>query len=347
MALLVQKFGGSSVSTIEKIRVIAQKVLTTISQGNQVIVVISAMGDTTDYLLSLAAHIDIEEHNSREMDVLLSSGEQISASLMSLAINQLGGKARSFLGYQIPILTNNNYGNANIDHIDKDILLDCLDKNIIPVIAGYQGVTHDQMNITTLGRGGSDTTATAIAGFIGADACHIFTDVDGVYTVDPRIVPTAKKLDKIDYTSMELMAINGAQVLKGQAVEIAKQYNLNLHVLSSFSGQPGTIIIPDEYNLYNLSGNNNRYIVGLAIKNNINSKLHIAELSIIGHNLNVDSSIENAMSECMAANDIVVFDKNLSNTKVSVLIDEKYIELAANLLAVQFGLTEDEKRLAV
>ena len=238
MALIVQKFGGSSVADANKIRNVARIITDTYKQGNQVVVVLSAQGDTTDDLIEKAAEIN-PNGSKREMDMLLSTGEQISCALCAMAIEAMGYPVISLTGWQAGFRTNSGYGNARIKRVKAERLQEELDKNRIVIVTGFQGINkHD--DITTLGRGGSDTSAVALAAVLHADLCQIYTDVDGVYTADPRLVPTARKLDEITYDEMLELASLGAQVLHNRSVEMAKRYNVRLEVLSSFSGNPGT-----------------------------------------------------------------------------------------------------------
>ena len=238
MALIVQKFGGTSVANTERIFNVADIVTKTAAAGNQVVVVVSAQGDTTDDFIEKAGEIT-SNPPAREMDVLLSAGEQISMALLAMAINKLGYHATSLTGWQAGIQTDLSYGSARIRKVEPRRIRNLLEKNRIVIVAGFQGInSHD--SITTLGRGGSDTTAVAIAAALGADLCQIYTDVDGVYTADPRIVPGAKKLDEITYDEMLELATLGAQVLHNRSVEMAKKYNIDLEVVSSLTRNPGT-----------------------------------------------------------------------------------------------------------
>ncbi len=243
MALIVQKFGGSSVKDAERVMNVADIVTSTYKQGNQVVVVVSAQGDTTDDLIDKAKEIN-PNASKREMDMLLSSGEQISASLLAMAIEKLGFPVVSLLGWQAGFLTTTNYGNARIKRVNPERIRKELDKKNIVIVTGFQGVNrYDDM--TTLGRGGSDTSAVAIAASMHADLCQIYTDVDGVYTADPRKIPAAKKLDEITYDEMLELATLGAQVLHNRSVEMAKKYHIELEVLSSYTRKPGTIVKED------------------------------------------------------------------------------------------------------
>lgn len=238
MALIVQKFGGSSVADANKLRNVARIITETYRKGNRVVVVLSAQGDTTDELLEKAAEIN-PNASKRELDMLLSTGEQISCALCAMAIEAMGYPVISLTGWQAGFRTDSGYGSARIKRVEPGRLMEELDKNRIVIVTGFQGINKKD-NITTLGRGGSDTSAVALAAVLHADLCQIYTDVDGVYTADPRLVPNARKLDEITFDEMLELASLGAQVLHNRSVEMAKRYNVNLEVLSSFSGKPGT-----------------------------------------------------------------------------------------------------------
>ena len=240
MALIVQKFGGSSVADAAKVNNVANRVVETARNGNQVVVVVSAQGDTTDDLIEKAVEIN-PNASKREMDMLLSSGEQISIALLAMAIEKLQHPVISLTGWQAGFQTNATAGNARIDKIDTERLKAELDRKNIVIVAGFQGVNKYD-DITTLGRGGSDTSAVAIAAALHADKCEIYTDVDGVYTADPRIVPDAKKLNEITYDEMLELASLGANVLHNRSVEMAKKYNVKLEVKSSFEKIDGTVV---------------------------------------------------------------------------------------------------------
>lgn len=238
MALIVQKFGGSSVANAEKIYNVAGRIADEYDKGNSVVVVVSAMGDTTDDLIEKAGEIN-KKPSKREMDVLLSTGEQITIALLAMALEHNKYPVVSLTGWQAPIKTNMTYGAARIEKIETSRLLNEIDKGRIVIVAGFQGV-NDSNDITTLGRGGSDTTAVALAAALNADLCEIYTDVDGVYTADPRIVPNAKKLKDVSYDEMLELASAGANVLHNRSVELAKKYNVDLEVKSSFEKIDGT-----------------------------------------------------------------------------------------------------------
>jgi len=243
LALLVQKFGGSSVGDADKIKHVAKRVIETQKAGNQVVVVVSAMGDTTDELLDLANQVAENPNQSpRELDMLLTSGERISMSLLAIAINALGGKSQSFTGSQAGIVTDSVHGNARIAEVTPERIRESLDEGFIAIVAGFQGFNRETRDITTLGRGGSDTTAAALAAGLNADVCEIYSDVDGVYTADPRQIKGARKLDAIDIESMLELAAAGAKILHIRAVEFARRHNVDLRVRSTFSTDPGTIV---------------------------------------------------------------------------------------------------------
>ena len=241
MALIVKKFGGSSVANAERVFNVANIIVNDYKKGNDVIVVVSAQGDTTDDLIEKAKDINPDGASKREMDMLLSAGEQISISLLAMAIEKLGYPVISLLGWQAGFNTDSHYGFARIKNLNTERLRNEIDKRNIVIVAGFQGINRYD-DITTLGRGGSDTSAVAIAASMKADLCQIYTDVDGVYSADPRKVNTAKKMDEITYDEMLELAAMGAQVLNNRSVEMAKKYNVELEVLSSLENKPGTIV---------------------------------------------------------------------------------------------------------
>ncbi len=244
MALLVQKYGGTSVATIERIKRVAEKVRSAKQAGNDVVVVVSAMAGETNRLIALANQI-AEIPDEREKDVLLASGEQVSVALLSLALKELGQMARSYLGHQVRIETDNAYGKAHIRNIDSTKIIESLKNGEVVVVAGFQGVDEDD-NITTLGRGGSDTSAVALAAFLNAAACEIYTDVEGVFTTDPGICANARKLARISYDEMIELASTGAKVLEIRSMVFAKKYSVPVHVRSTFSGVEGTWVVDEE-----------------------------------------------------------------------------------------------------
>lgn len=244
MALIVQKYGGTSVGTPARIRAVAQRVAATRAAGADVIVVVSAMAGETNRLLDLAGAVS-GQPDARETDVLLATGEQVSVALLAMALQDLQVPAQSFLGHQIRISTNSVFGRARIKSIDAESMLGAVEGGRVAVVAGFQGVDEDS-NITTLGRGGSDTSAVAVAAAVKADVCEIYTDVDGVYTTDPRICPSARKLARISFDEMLELASLGAKVLQIRSVEFAKRYNVPVHVRSSFSDELGTWVLQEE-----------------------------------------------------------------------------------------------------
>lgn len=243
--LLVQKFGGSSVADADHIKRVAKKVVDTVRAGNQCIVVVSAMGDTTDELVDLSLQITTNPP-AREMDILLTTGERISMSLLAMAINELGVKAKSFTGQQAGIETTDRYGKAHISDVSPARIMRTVERGSVAIVAGFQGVHRDSNDVTTLGRGGSDTTAVALAAAVNADVCEIYSDVDGVFTADPRLVPSATKLDYVTYEEMLEMAASGTKILALRCVEYARRFEVKVHVRSSFSEKLGTIIYKEE-----------------------------------------------------------------------------------------------------
>jgi aspartate kinase len=243
MALIVQKYGGTSVGSIEKIQNVAKKVIEEFKKGNRMVVVLSAMSGQTNKLIELA-HQMTEDPDRRELDVLISTGEQVSIALFSMAVKSMGYEACSLLGFQVGIRTDQIYGKARIHEIQTDRIFQELDGNSIVSVAGFQGL-DEVGNITTLGRGGSDTTAVALAAALNADVCEIYTDVDGVYTTDPNVCPKARKLNSISYDEMLEMASLGAKVLEIRSVEFAKKFNVPVHVRSTFSNERGTMVVAE------------------------------------------------------------------------------------------------------
>ncbi|HEY7882827.1 MAG TPA: aspartate kinase, partial [Streptosporangiaceae bacterium] len=239
MALVVQKYGGSSVADADGIKRVAQRIVATRKAGHSVVVAVSAMGDTTDELMDLAHQVS-PLPPGRELDMLLTAGERISMALLAMAIANLGLEGRSFTGSQAGVITDSAHGKARIIDITPGRIQSALDQGAIPIVAGFQGVSQDGKDITTLGRGGTDTTAVALAAALGADYCEIYTDVDGVFTADPRIVPQARRIPRISYEEMLEMAACGAKVLVLRCVEYARRYSIPVHVRSSFSNREGT-----------------------------------------------------------------------------------------------------------
>ena len=245
MSLIVQKFGGSSLSDAESVKRVARRIVATKAEGHQVVVVVSAMGDTTDELLDLAEQVS-PQPPARELDMLLTSGERISMALLAMAISDLGADARSYTGSQAGLITDSAHGAARIIDVTPGRIAEALAEGAIPIVAGFQGVAQDTKDITTLGRGGSDTTAVALAAALDASVCEIYTDVDGVFSADPRVVPAARKIDFITYEEMLELAAVGAKVLHLRCVEYARRCDLPIHVRSSFSQLEGTFVLSPE-----------------------------------------------------------------------------------------------------
>ncbi|EAK6757761.1 aspartate kinase [Campylobacter upsaliensis] len=293
--LIVQKYGGTSVGDLERIRAVALRVIESVKAGNELVVVVSAMSGVTNSLIEQAEYFS-KNPNGADMDMLLSSGERVTSALLSIALNELGYKAESFSGRKAGIITNSVFTKARIKHIDTSAIKAALKEGKIVIIAGFQGV-DEEGNVTTLGRGGSDLSAVAVAGALSADLCEIYTDVDGVYTTDPRIEPKAKKLDKISYEEMLELASLGAKVLQNRSVELAKKLNVNLVTRSSFNNNEGTMITKED-------GMEQALVSGIALdKNqaritlrNIEDKPGIAAeifSSLARANINVDMIIQN------------------------------------------------------
>lgn len=402
MALLVQKFGGTSVGSLERIRCVAKKVVDTQSAGNNLVVVVSAMSGETSRLEGLAREIS-NTPSCRELDVLLSTGEQVSIALLSMAIEQYGGSARSFTGTQVRIRTDSTHSKARIIDIDVARVKKALKQGNVVVLAGFQGVDM-QGNITTLGRGGSDTTAVAMAAALNADECHIFTDVDGVYTVDPRIEPNARRLNVVTYEEMLEMASLGSKVLQTRSVEFARKYNVKLRVLSSFKEGDGTLITKEDNNMervlisgiahnkdeakltvlgvpdkpgiayrilgpvadmnvevdmivQNVGSNETTdftFTVGisdyekvLAIlqqtadelgATGVNGDQQIAKISVVGVGMRSHAGIASRVFNALSHEGINIKMISTSEIKISVVIDEQYLELAVRVLHSEFGL---------
>ncbi|MDL0146891.1 aspartate kinase [Campylobacter felis] len=293
--LIVQKYGGTSVGDLERIDAVARRVIESVKAGNELVVVVSAMSGVTNSLIEQAEYFS-KNPNGADMDMLLSSGERVTSALLSIALNELGYKAVSFSGRKAGIITNSVFTKARIKHIDTSAIKAALKEGKIVIIAGFQGV-DEEGNVTTLGRGGSDLSAVAVAGALSADLCEIYTDVDGVYTTDPRIEPKAKKLDKISYEEMLELASLGAKVLQNRSVELAKKLNVNLITRSSFNNNEGTMITKED-------GMEQALVSGIALDRNqaritlrnIEDKPGIAAeifLSLARANINVDMIIQN------------------------------------------------------
>lgn len=275
MSLIVQKFGGSSVADAESIKRVAKRIVDTRKAGNEVVVAVSAMGDSTDELLDLA-HQVTPLPAPRELDMLLTAGERISMALLAMAIKSLGYDARSFTGSQAGMITDARHGSARIVDVTPGRIRSALDEGAVAIVAGFQGFNRDTQDITTLGRGGSDTTAVALAAALGADVCEIYTDVDGIFTADPRVVPRARKLDRVTSEEMLELAAAGAKVLYIRAVEYARRHGVTLHVRSSFNNTTGTIV----YNA--ATARENGEIVEEPIIAGIAADLSEAKVTVVG-----------------------------------------------------------------
>jgi len=396
MALLVQKFGGTSVADVERIRAVAARIAASRARGDQVVVVVSAMAGETNRLLALAKAV-APAPDDRESDALVSTGEQVTAALAALALQQAGVPARSFLGHQVRIETDNAYGRARIVRVDVERLRDTLAAGTVAVVAGFQGVDGDG-SITTLGRGGSDTSAVALAAALTAEACEIYTDVDGVYTSDPRIVPRARKLDRISYDEMLELASLGAKVLQIRSVEFAKRYRVPVHVRSSFNQEEGTWVVEEDATMNEVSVAGVAHdrdqakltlrqvpdrpgvaarlfgpiaraniVVDMIVQNvsetsatdvtftvprgdyekaralaegvareigaqGVTGELDVAKVSIVGVGMRTHAGIAARMFEVLAAEGINIQMISTSEIKVSVVINEKYTELAVRAL---------------
>jgi aspartate kinase len=315
MPVIVQKYGGSSVADAEKIRNVARRVAKAKDEGNQVVVVVSAMGDTTDDLIKLAYQIS-EQPSDREFDVLLSTGEIVSSTLLAMALGSLGHRAISLSGAQAGIHTDSSYSRARILRVDTKRVLSELKKGNIVIVAGFQGVSGKR-DITTLGRGGSDTTAVALAASLGAEVCQIYTDVEGVYTADPRLVPEAKKLGEISYEEMLELATYGARVMHNRAVELGWLYNVPILVASSFSDSPGTIICKE---------------ASMEVRNKVSGIAHdagVAKITVIG--VPDHPGVAAAIFEPLARANISI-DTIVQNTSINSITDLTFTMARTDLL---------------
>ncbi len=303
--LIVQKYGGTSVGNIDRIKAVAERVVKTAKEGHKVVVIVSAMSGETDKLINLACQVS-PNPSEREMDLLLSSGERVTTALTALAIEAFGHKALALTGWQAGIITDAVHTKAKIEKIEGGRLLNALDKGYIVVVAGFQGITEGNSEITTLGRGGSDLSAVAIAAALQSDSCEIYTDVDGVYTTDPNIVPEAKKIDKISYEEMLEMASLGAKVLQTRSVEFAMKYNVPVVVRSSFSDIPGTLVTKEDEDMEKVMVSGITYdknqakitLIGLPDKPGIAAKLFT---DIANANIVVDMIVQNVSSDGKSA----------------------------------------------
>ncbi|MDF3918464.1 aspartate kinase [Salinicola salarius] len=409
MALYVQKFGGTSVGSVERIKAVAEKVKRDRDAGHQVVVVVSAMSGETNRLIELASQIN-EDPTPREMDMLVSTGEQVTISLLAMALHQLGVPATSYTGAQVGIRTDSAHTKARIQRIETDEIQDDLNNGQVVVVAGFQGV-DEEGNITTLGRGGSDTTGVALAAALNADECQIYTDVDGVYTTDPRVCSKAQRLEKITVEEMLELASLGSKVLQIRAVEFAGKYNVPLRVLSSFEEGPGTLIVADEefesmeeplisgiaftaneakltlLNTPDVPGVASRILGPIAdanievdmivqnvapagdytdftftvakgdykqtmriLQNDVIPALgggelrgdeNIAKVSLVGVGMRSHAGVASRMFRVLSEENINIRMVSTSEIKISVVIDEKAMELAVRALHTAFGLDKD------
>lgn len=403
MALYVQKYGGTSVGTIERIEAVADKLKTFHEQGHQLVVAVSAMSGETNRLISLAKGIS-DSPSPREMDVLVSTGEQVTIALLAMALDKRGIHARSFTGWQVGIKTDNAFMKARIEDIETTKMREVLDAGGICIVAGFQGIDGDN-NITTLGRGGSDTTGVALAAALKADECQIYTDVDGVYTTDPRVVPAARRMDKVTFEEMLEMASLGSKVLQIRSVEFAGKYKVPLRVLSSFKEGNGTLITTEETSsvenpvisgiafnrdeakvtvkgvpdvpgvasrilvpvsaanievdmiIQNVSDDGstdftftvhrNDYKKALKILSELATELNaksvsgtddICKVSMVGVGMRSHAGVASKMFETLANESVNILAITTSEIKISVVIEEKYLELAVRALHTAFGL---------
>ena len=335
MALIVQKYGGTSVADLGKIENVARKVIRARQQGNDIVVVLSAMAGETDRLIQLAQKA-AEDPDEREYDALISTGEQVTVTLLAIVLKKLGFRARSFLGFQVKILTDQAYKKARILNIDTELIVRELQAGTIVVVAGFQGVDHDG-NITTLGRGGSDTSAVALAAALNADACDIYTDVDGVYTADPNICDKARRLDKISYDEMLEMARTGAKVLQPRSVELAKKFGVPVYVKSTFTDEGGTLVTKEDKEM-------EREVVSGVTYDRDQAKITVvhvpdrpgvaAELftPLALHNIVVDMIIQNASIEGFTDLTFTVSRKDIK--EAYALVDEAAAQVGADRVEV-------------
>src|SRR6266542_2292930 len=324
MRLIVQKYGGTSIGTPERILSVARRLLQTQGEGSQVVAVISAMAGVTDNLLKLAHQIS-PHPTARELDILLSTGEHAATALTAMAVNALGGLAISLTGAQAGVLTDRNHAKARIANISPKQIHELLSDDYIVIVAGFQGQTPEG-ETTTLGRGGSDLTAIALAGALNADACQIFTDVDGVFTCDPRIVLDAKKLKEISYDELLEMAGGGAKVMQSRAVEFAKKFGVEFEVRSSFKKRSGTTTREEAPSMEDV------------VVRGISLDRCQAKLSIVGIGMRSHSGVAARMFECLGQNSINIQLVSTSEIKIAVIVDEKDAERAAQLIHAEFGL---------
>jgi aspartate kinase len=343
--LIVQKYGGTSVGSVERIRAVAERVVNTQKQGNHVVVIVSAMAGETDKLMGLANMVS-QNPDEREMDLLLSSGERISAALTAIAIRELGCKSMSLTGRQVGIITDSFHTKAKIERVTGERVMHAVEEGMIPVIAGFQGITETS-DVTTLGRGGSDLSAVAVAAAIKADLCEIYTDVDGVYTTDPNIVPDAKKLDKISYDEMLELASLGAKILQTRSVEFAKKYDVPVVVRSSFSDNPGTFVLKEDEDMEKVAvsgvayDKNQAKITVTAVRDRPGVAARLFQ-AIAKANVVVDMIVQNVSSDGQATD--ISFTVPKTDSKKALTLTE---ELAAEIGAKGVTLREDIAKVSV
>jgi aspartate kinase len=345
VALIVQKYGGTSVGNVERIKNVATRVVRTVEQGNKVVVVVSAMSGETDKLIGLANQISLSP-SERELDMLLSSGERVTSALTAMAVEALGHKAKSFTGRQAGIITDTVHTKAKIERIAGDRINKALDEGYVVVLAGFQGITEGE-DVTTLGRGGSDLSAVAIAAAIRADLCEIYTDVDGVYTTDPNIVPEARKLAKISYEEMLELASLGAKVLQTRSVEFAMKYKVPVVVRSSFNDNPGTLVVEEDREMENVVVSGIAYdknqakitVVNVPDRPGIAAKLFDA---IASANIVVDMIVQNISSDGKFAD--ISFTVPKTDTRKALDVTEP---LAKELGAERVDKREDISKISV
>jgi len=404
MALVVQKYGGTSVGTTDRIKNVAKRIIKTYEAGNEVVVVVSAMSGETNKLVALAEAM-VEIPDNREYDVVVATGEQVTIGLLSMYLKSLGYKAKSYQGWQVPIITDSTFAKARIESIDgSKMMADLKDGNIV-VVAGFQGVDKDG-NLTTLGRGGSDTSAVALAAALKADVCEIYTDVDGVYTTDPNVCKEAHKVEKISYDEMLELASLGAKVLQIRSVEFAKKYNVDIHVRSSLNENTGTMVTKEDKDMEGILVSGVAYdkneakiaVLGVPDKPGIAAKIltplsdaaisvdmivqnvshdgltdftftvtkadlkkalvitneaakeiqakevqadeNISKISIVGLGMRSHAGVATRMFSVLAKNNINIGMISTSEIKISVVVDEKYTELAVRVLHEEFGLQD-------
>ncbi len=327
MALIVQKYGGSSVADPESIKRVAKRIVETHNAGNNVVVIVSAMGDTTDDLIDLAASVVETEPVKREMDLLLSVGERISMTLLAMAVTDAGVNAHSYTGSQAGLLTDPVYGKAQIVGVTPGRIEEVLEKGEIAIIAGFQGVNRETKDVTTLGRGGSDTTAVAFAAALGADVCEIYSDVDGVFTADPRVVSTAHKLDYLTYEETLEMAAHGAKILHLRAVEYARRYGVPLHVRSSFSNKEGTWIVDEATRnrmVAKFEGNNEAPIIAGVSHDKSQAKITVVNVpNVAGSAAKLFAAVANAgVNIDMIVQNIPVGDPRVANISFTTQVSD-------------------------